>query len=216
MFKKKKKPRGKTLTIVGAKRPCAWAQVCQLECCNKFAIDVVMETLNSIYSRDKEMWLIFWQALIESLASIHDIIPGMCGQCFELRRYVSWGKTPTCVLPSVILLQYPTTNCSVHFEVGTFALNDHDGYVQFSTNLTLKRLSYQNCRSMCINLRPPVVHSRYCSSNISMYEICSWQMVIHDRKIIIILYIGSTLGNIYSKYATVYCGYRLHLIIYVV
>ena len=115
-----KKPQGKTLTIVGAKRPCAWAQVCQLECCNKFAIDVVMETLNSIYSRDMEMWLIFWQALIESLASIHDIIPGMCGQCFELRRYVSWGKTPTCVLPRVILLQYPTTNCSVHFEVGRF------------------------------------------------------------------------------------------------
>ena len=36
--------------------------------------------------------------------------------------------------------------------------------------------------------------------NIPMYEIYSWEMVIYDRKIAaIILYIGSTLGNIYRK-----------------
>ena len=65
-----------------------------------------------------------------------------------------------------------------------------------------------------------MVHSPYSPSfespNIPMYEIYSWKMVIYDRKISdIILYIGSTLGNIYRKYAIVYCGYRLHLIIYV-
>ena len=97
--------------------------------------------------------------------------------------------------------------------------NDHDGYVQFFTNLTQKRLSYQNGRSICINLRPPVVHSLYSpsydSSNTPMYEIDSWKMVIYDRKIAAIFtYIERTLGNIYCKYAIVYCGYRLHLIIY--
>ena len=43
-----------------------------------------------------------------------------------------------------------------------------------------------------------------------MYVIYSWEMVMYARKIAaIILYIGSTLENIYSKYVTVYCGYRL-------
>ena len=41
-------------------------------------------------------------------------------------------------------------------------------------------------------------------------------MVIYDRKIaVFILYIGSTLGIIHSKYVLVYRGYHLHLIIYV-
>ena len=65
-----------------------------------------------------------------------------------------------------------------------------------------------------------MVHSPYSpsydSSNIPIYEIYSWKMVINDRKIAaIILYIGSTLGNMYSKYVIVYCGYHLHLITYV-
>ena len=57
------------------------------------------------------------------------------------------------------------------------------------------------------NLRPAVVHSPYLPSydfsNIPVYEIYSWKMVIYDRKIAaIILYIGSTLGTqIYSKFA---------------
>ena len=60
---------------------------------------------------------------------------------------------------------------------------DHDGYVQFSTNLTQKRLSYQNGRLNFMSLRPPVVHSHnspsYDSSNIPIYEIYSWMMVIN-------------------------------------
>ena len=40
------------------------------------------------------------------------------------------------VLPRVILLPYLTTNGSVCVETDTFTHNDHDGYVQFSTNLT--------------------------------------------------------------------------------
>ena len=49
-----------------------------------------------------------------------------------------------------------------------------------------------------------------------MYEIYSRTMSIHDWKIAaIILYIESTLRNVYSKYASVYCGYHWHLIMYV-
>ena len=52
--------------------------------------------------------------------------------------------------------------------------------------------------------------------NIPMYEIHTWKMVIYDKKTATFnLYIGSTLGNIYSNYAVVYCRYRLHLIIHV-
>ena len=36
-----------------------------------------MDTSNSIYKSDMEMQPIFLQALIESLANIHDIIPGI-------------------------------------------------------------------------------------------------------------------------------------------
>ena len=76
----------------------------------------------------------------------------------------------------------------------TFTHNDDDGYVQFSTNWTQKRLSYQNHRLIFINLQPPVMNSPYSpsydSSNIAMYEIYSWKTVIYDRKIAaIILYI---------------------------
>ena len=60
-------------------------------------------------------------------------------------------------------------------------------------------------KTLFINLRSPVVlspYSSYDSSNIPKYEIYSWKMVIYDHKITaIILYIGSTLGNIYCKYA---------------
>ena len=115
-------------------------------------------------------------------------------------------RRATGALSHVILLSYLTTNCGVHFGIDTFTHNDHDGYVQFSMNLTQKRLWYQNGSLIFINLRPPVVHSpyspRYDSSNIPMFKIYSWKMVIYDRKIAaIILYIESTLGSIYSKYA---------------
>ena len=65
-----------------------------------------------------------------------------------------WGKTPTGVLPRVILLPYLTTNCSVHFEIDTFTHNDHDGYVQFSTNLTQKRLLYPKGGQFCMKSIP--------------------------------------------------------------
>ena len=49
----------------------------QLESCHKLAIIVAMDTSNSIYMSDMEMQPIFLQTLIESLANIHDIIPGI-------------------------------------------------------------------------------------------------------------------------------------------
>ena len=115
--------------------------------------------------------------------------------------------------PALILLPYLTTICSVHLDIDTFAHNDHGGYVQFSTNLTQKRLWYRSRRLIFINIRPLVVHPPYYlsydCSYIPMYEIYSWKRFIHYRKIaVIILCIRSTFGNIYSKYAIVYCGYR--------
>ena len=115
--------------------------------------------------------------------------------------------------PALILLPYLTTICSVHLEIDTFAHNDHDGYVQFSTNLTQKRFWYRSRRLIFINIRPLLVHPPYYlsydCSYIPMYEIYSWKRFINDRKIaVIILCIGSTFGNIYSKYVIVYCGYH--------
>ena len=52
-------------------------QFFQLESCHKLAIIVAMDTSNSIYMSDMEMQPIFLQTLIESLANIHDIIPGI-------------------------------------------------------------------------------------------------------------------------------------------
>ena len=74
-----------------------------------------------------------------------------------------------------------------------------------------KRLSYQNGRLYFINLRPTMVYGpsspSYDSSNIPVYEIYSWK-ITYDRKIAaVIVYTGSTLGSIYSKYAIGYCGY---------
>ena len=150
-----------------------------------------------------EMRLIFLRTLIESLASIHDIIPGICGQCFEIR--------PRAYCPA--LFYYHTslqTAVHVHFEIDTFTHNDHNGYVQISTNLTQKRLPYQCGTLIFINLRSPVVHSPYSPSydpsNTPMHGIYTWKMVIYDRKIAaIILYIGSMLGNVYNKYPIIYC-----------
>ena len=34
-------------------------------------------------------------------------------------------------------------HCSVHFQIDTFTDNDHDGHVQFSSNLTQKGISYK-------------------------------------------------------------------------
>ena len=76
-------------------------------------------------------------------------------------------------------------------------------------NLTEKRLSYQNCRFIFINLRFLVVYLTYSTgydtSNIPIYIICSWMMANNDWKIAaIILFLESTLGNIRSKYAIIY------------
>ena len=131
------------------------------------------------------MRVIFLQTLIESLASIHDKIPGICWQCFEIRPQIAKFMGPTWVLsapdgPHVgpmnlairgvkyrgvrgprayfpALFYCHTTNCGVHFEIDTFIHNDRDGYVQCFTNLTQNRLSYPNGRIFLINLRPPIV-----------------------------------------------------------
>ena len=117
-----------------------------------------------------------------------------------------------------MLLPYVTTNCSVHFKFDIFTCNGHTRNVNFSINLTEKRLSYSGVRwhnsqnswpVIFINLRLPVMHLTYSpgydTSNIPMYIICSWMMANNDWKIAaIILFLGSTLGNIYSKYARVY------------
>ena len=76
------------------------------------------------------------------------------------------------VLSRVMLLPYLTTNCIVHFEIDTFTHDGDDGYVQFSTNLAQKRLSYQNGRSIHSSPRPPVVHSPYSQSYESCNTIC--------------------------------------------
>ena len=78
---------------------------------------------------------------------------------------------------------------------------------------SIERLWYRSRSLIFINIRPLVVHPPYYLSSdcsyIPMYEIYSWKRFIYDRKIaVIILCIGSTFGNIYSKYAIVYCGYR--------
>ena len=146
---------------------------------------------------------------MESLANICDIIPGIYGQYFEIWRKESWGKTLTGVLPRVMLLPYVTTNCSVHFKFDISTYNGHNRNVNFSMYLTEKRLSYQNCRFIFINLRLLVVYLTYSpgydTSNIPMYIICSCIMAKNDWKITdMILFLGSTLGNIHSKCAIVY------------
>ena len=104
---------------------------------------------------------------------------------------------------------YVTTNCSVHFKFDIFTYNGHKRSVDFSMNLTKKRISYQNCRFIFINLRLLVVYLTYSpgydTSNIPMYIICSWMMANNGwKKAAMILFLGSTLGNIHSKYAIVY------------
>ena len=108
-----------------------------------------------------------------------------------------------------MLLPYVTTNCSVHFKLDIFTYNGHNRNVNSSMYLTEKRLSYQNCRFIFINLRFLVVYLTYCpgydTSKIPMYIICSWMVTKYDWKIRdIILFLGSTLGNIHSKCAIVY------------
>ena len=79
----------------------------------------------------------------------------------------------------------------------------------FSMNSTEKMLSYPNCRFIFISLRLPVVYLTYSpgydTPNIPMHIICSLMMANSDWKIAaIMLFLGSTLGNIHSKYAIVY------------
>ena len=80
MFKTKKIPSGQnTHHYVGQHahaRGRFIPQFCQLEYCHKLAIIVAMDTWNSIYMYmiDMGMRLIFLHTLIETLASIHDVI----------------------------------------------------------------------------------------------------------------------------------------------
>ena len=131
---------------------------------------------------DLEMRLIFLQTLIEFLASLHDIIPGKKSAGDLLKygvRYRGVRRTRA-YCPALILMSYLTPNCSLHFDMDTFTYNEHNGFVQFSTNLTQKRLSYQNSSLISINRRPPVVHSPYSSSydssNIPIY----WNLFLED------------------------------------
>ena len=149
------------------------------------------------------------------------MVPGHCrsheyvGNAFKYGvkyRVVRRPLTYYCC-PALILLPYLTTICSVRLDIDTFAHDDHGGYVQFSTNMTQIRLWYRSRRLIFINIRPLVVlpphYLSYDCSYIPMYEIYSWKWFIYDRNIaVIILCTGSTFGNIYSKYAIVYCGYR--------
>ena len=148
------------------------------------------------------------------------MVPGHCGSHEYVGNAFKYGVKYRVVrrpltyyyCPALILLPYLTTICSVHFEIDTFAHNDHGGYVQFSTNLTQKRLCYRSRRLIFINIRPLVVHPPYSKLrlflhshvwNIFLEEVNLWSKIA-----VIILCIGSSFGNIYSKYAIVYCGYR--------
>ena len=100
-----------------------------------------------------------------------------------------------------ILLPYLTTNCSVYFEIDIFTHNDHGGCVQFSTDLTQKKLPYQISRLIFINILPPVVHSPYSYKLWLFQNSYVWNLFLEDghlwsQKTAIILYIGRTLGNI--------------------
>ena len=99
--------------------------------------------------------------------------------------------------PGFMLLPYVTTNCRVHFKFDIFTYYGQNKNVNFSMNLTEKRLSYQNCRFIFINLRLLVVNLTYSpgydTSNIPMYIICSWMMANNDWKIAaMVLFLGST------------------------
>ena len=88
--KKNKFPRVKTPVTAWGKTPMRVGVLpdgfFQLESCHKLAIIVAINSSNSIYMSDMEMQPTFLQTLIESLASIHDIIPKLCGRCFQIRR----------------------------------------------------------------------------------------------------------------------------------
>ena len=92
-----------------------------------------------------------------ALASIHDIIPGICGQCFEMRRYVSWGKTPTGVLPRLILLPYPQQTAVYTLKLKHLLILITIGMLS-SLRIWLRKGFHIK---VCINLQPPVVHSLY-------------------------------------------------------
>ena len=132
------------------------------------------------------------------------------------RRWPRWikkashiGSKRLChgrIAPRYIAVRH---KCSVHFKFGIFTYNGHNRSVNFSMNSTEKMLSYQNCIGSflltfgfpwCIWYSPV-----YDTSNTPMHIICSWMMVNNDWKIAdIMLFLGSTIGNIHSKYAIVY------------
>ena len=117
-------------------------------------------------------------------------------------------RRPRAHCPALILLPYLATNCIYTLKLTHLLI--------MITMGMLSSLRIRLRKGYFINLRPPVVHPPYYLSydsfSIPMYEIYSWKRVIYDRKIsAIILCIGRTLDNIYSKYAIVYCGYHLYL-----
>ena len=93
--------------------------------------------------------------------------------------------------------------------IDTFTHNDHNGYVQFSTNLTEKRLSYQN--GMLFFYQPSTSSGTFA---IFQHSYVVWNLFLEDGNLCskiaaIILYIRSTLGSIFSKWhLTLYAGER--------
>ena len=101
-------------------------QFCQVESCHQLAIIVTMDTSNLIYMSDMKMLLIFFRILIDSLACIHDIIPGICWQCFEIRTALTyrWIRRPRNTQQTAVytlglthlLIMITIDVCSVHNE----------------------------------------------------------------------------------------------------
>ena len=74
------------------------------------------------------------------------------GDAFKYGVKYRGVRRPLTYCPALILLPYLTTICSAHFEIDTFAHNDHDGYVQFSTNLTQKKKAFVSKRQVIFYL----------------------------------------------------------------
>ena len=108
--------------------------------------------------------------------------------------------------PALIIMPYLTATCNVSYNLKLTYLRSLRIWLR-------KKLSYQIVGyflsifglQWCIHHIPQVTTL---TTFLYMYKIYSWEMVIYDRKITaIILYIGSTLGNIYSKQTIAYCIY---------
>ena len=100
-----------------------------------------------------------------------------------------WGKTPTPVLITpryAIAIPHKKLQFYTLQLITSFIHNDHNGYVNFSTNLIEKRLSYQNDRFVFMNLRlPGAVCIRYIPQVMTLQtlfikSIPAWKMAIYD------------------------------------